>query len=384
MELRLKKNITRLAACALLSALAAGCTSSGAAVQPTVTQANLNANVLQFAVGTANLFGTKTGLNTVATYRQPGTNISAVLLDTPTITGPAGFVVTAPASAAGTDSGTNHISGGPQPNPVGGAAPPPTTFGPNSSTSSGGGVFSYGFAPQNSSTAGTPNFTLYPEPFFNTSAVQSQLSYYGGPPLYPNPRDGTYPVSGSTSTFVGWTQGFTAFDNVTLAAGVYTLSVTVPTANTVAVTQTATASLTSLVPLPAVAPPVFARAGVNGGTVTFTVPAGAVEAIAYVVDNYPASSPNASLPVPRAYFSAITHGAGLQTVTISDNLGPHANGAAATPTFSTGDKLTVYVVAYDYPAYEAGPPASTVSNPTIVGAGGQADVSLSPSTAFTY
>lgn len=370
MEHRLN-NIIRLAAFALTGALAAGCTSSGAAVQPTVSQANLSSNVLQFAVGTANLFGAKTGLNTVVTYRQPGSSTSAVLLDTPAITGPAGFVVNAPAAQAGNDSGTAHITGTAQANPAGTSAAP-STFGQS------GGAFSYGFAPQNSTTAQSPTFSLYPEPFFNTqTATQASLSYYGGPPLYPNPRDGTYP-----SGFVGWTQGFTSFDNVTLAAGTYTLAVTVSSSNAAGVTQSASANLTSLVPMAAVPAPVFARAGANGGTVTFTVPPTAVEAVAYVVDTYPSASPNASFA--RAYFSAITHGTGVQTVTISDNLGPHPAGGAAAPTFNTGDKLTVYVVAYDYPAFEAGPPTSTTSNPTIVGAGGQADLSLSPSTAFTY
>ena len=83
----------------------------------------------------------------------------------------------------------------------------------------------------------------------------------------------------------------------------------------------------------------------------------------------------------RAYYSQVVHGSGVQSVTIPDNLGPHAYGAAAAPTFSTGDKLSVYVAAFDYPAFEAGPPANTSQTPALPA---QADVSLSAATAFTY
>jgi hypothetical protein len=357
------KGFSRFAAVAALGVLAAGCTASGSAVEPAVTQANLSANKLQFAVGTANIMGTA-GLNTVVTYRQPS-GASAVLLDTPAITGPTGFLVNAPATttnssgatvvAAGNDSGTNQISGSQQ--PVAGVAAAPTSFGTTF------GAFAYGFSPVNSTTSGTPSFTIYSQPFYSPT-----VKYVGGPPAYPNPRDGSYP-----SGFVGWSQGFTAFDQVSLATGTYALSVNVPSSNAAGITQTAPGTLSSLTLLPLPSGIAFAHAGANGGTVTFTAPAGSTESIAYVYDS-----------TTKAYYSQVVHATGAQSVTIPDNLGIHAYGSAATPTFNVGDKLSVYVASFDYPAYEAGPPTNSSQIPTITGSNGQADVSLSSATSVIY
>ena len=92
--MNMMRSLVLLAGCALLVA----CTGGQAAQEPPFTSVNLSANTLTFAVGTAvdarqagaNVFG----LNTVVAYRQPS-GLSAVLSDTPTITGPAGFVVPA-------------------------------------------------------------------------------------------------------------------------------------------------------------------------------------------------------------------------------------------------------------------------------------------------
>ncbi|BDE05485.1 hypothetical protein WPS_07610 [Vulcanimicrobium alpinum] len=345
--------IFRLAATAALGALVTACTSNGAAVEPSVTQANLTVNTLQFAVGTANYAGTA-ALNTVVAYRQPNGN-SAVLLDTPTITGPAGFVIPSVASA-GVDAGTNHISGSPQATP--GTAATPSTFGQS------GGAFSYGFAPVNSNNAGAPSYTLYSQPFYTTP----QRKFTGGPPLYPNPQDGTYPPN-----FRGWSQGFTSFAGVPLSIGTYSLSVNVPVVNASGITQTASATLSSAALLPAILAPTVARAGANGATVTFTAAAGTTESIVYIVDSTQGTN-----------FSALTRGSGPQTVTFPDNLGAHGFGIAPTPTFNTGDSLVAYVVGYDYGAYEASPPSNTSAAPSITGLNGQADITVSPSTTFTY
>jgi hypothetical protein len=382
MEFSLQR-FSRLAAIAVMGALAAGCTSGQSAVEPVVSQADLNANTLQFAVGTANIFGTSTGLNTVVTFRQSN-GLSATLLNTPTITGPSGFVVNAapdtnptptgnkaqPIITAGADSKTNHISGSAI--PVAGAPFTATTFDLN------GGAFAYGFAPENSTSAGSATYTLYRSPIYFVApppAVQpsslgplAQNRYVGGPPLYQNVRDGTFPTG-----FVGYSQGFVSFANVTLATGAYTLSVNIPATNVAPVTKTATGTLTSLVALPAIPAPVFAHAGTNGGSITYTAPAGTVETIAYVYDS-----------TAGTFFSAISHTAGLNTVTIPDNLGAHAFGSPVTPTFTTGDKLAVYVVGFNYGAFEAGPPNNTSTTPTIVGANGQADITMSPAAIPTY
>src|ERR1700730_17266386 len=91
------------AALALAVALAAACSANGTASNPFMKRVDLSSNKLQFAVGTANIgFDGTVGLNVVATFRQPNGH-SAVLVDTPTITGPSGFVVptSAPSSVAG-------------------------------------------------------------------------------------------------------------------------------------------------------------------------------------------------------------------------------------------------------------------------------------------
>jgi len=48
------------------------------------------------------------------------------------------------------------------------------------------------------------------------------------------------------------------------------------------------------------------------------------------------------------------------------------------------DALVATVVGFDYPAFEAAPPANVSPKPVIVGANGQADLTQSPAAAFTY
>ena len=89
------KNRIHFSAILVAAAILAGCSTNGASINPSVSRGNLNNDKLQLAVGTANIaFDGAIGLNVVTTFRQSN-GLSAVLLDTPTITGPAGFVVTA-------------------------------------------------------------------------------------------------------------------------------------------------------------------------------------------------------------------------------------------------------------------------------------------------
>ena len=135
----LQKSSLRLAALGCISMLAA-CTGGQAGSLPAYQSVNVPATTkLQFAVGTANYAGTA-ALNTVATFRQISNGLSATLLNTPSIVGPAGFTVPAVASA-GNDGGTNSITATSQTLP--GITPAPTTFGQSI------GVFAYGFAPLN-------------------------------------------------------------------------------------------------------------------------------------------------------------------------------------------------------------------------------------------
>lgn len=379
------RSISLLAGTALLAA----CAANGTSVTPTVTQANLTTNVLQFAVGTANIGNVGAagtiGLNTVATFRQPNGN-SAVLVDTPAITVPAGFVIPvgAPPVGGGVNAGTNTMTGTPQ--TVATPAPPADTFGQSN------GVFSYGIQPFNSTGTGGARYAGSPQvnslPFFAAAGTQRFL---GGPPAYPFFNDGTYPTG-----FQGYPQGFTDFASSPVA-GAYILNVAVYPANGAAQTFTATANLTSTVPLPAIAPPTFVPNASNDGGATgvVTVPADPriVETMVYIVNRDQVG------PLGSATYYTVgpLKGTGPIAYTLPNNLGlqctPSGCAPSATrqPSFLTlnpatgaADRYLVYAVSYDYPAFEASPPGSTAQNPAITGAGGQADLTSSKSGSGTY
>ncbi len=364
----------KLIAAVVVGALLTGCSANGTATPPTSVPSNLQTNVLQFAVGTANIGNTGTvGLNTVSTFRQPN-GLTATLVNTPTITGPAAFVV--PACGGGcVDAGTNHISGAPQNvNPA--VANPVTVLG------QAGGIFSFGLAPENEGATGAAVYTRYAEPFFATLlAGQVALNYTGGPPAYPFFKDGTFPAA-----FTGYSQGFAIF-NTAAVAGVYTLSDVVATGNAGTSTFTATSTLTNLVPLPALATPTFVKDGTGGGTGTVTVPVDTrvVETMVYFNNT------------TQGTFFAVgpIKGTGPQNYTLPDFLGP-CGGAAGTgcqnsattrsATIATGNTFRVYAVTYDYPMFEASPPGNTSQTPTINGGAAttnQADLTSSPNSPLT-
>jgi hypothetical protein len=359
----------------LAAAALAACSTNGASVNPSVGQTNLNQNVLQFAVGTANDGTTGTvGLNAVVTFRQPN-GASATLVNTPTIVGPSAFVVPAAASA-GNDAGTNHISGTPQSF----ATNPPSTF------TQAGGAFSFGFAPFNTDTLGTAHYPgnppLYALPFYasgtaESSATGRKLRYVGGPPAYPFFNDGTFPAG-----FAGYSQGFASFA-ATPVAGAYTASILVATANSSSPTFTATASLTNLTPLPALSTPTFVPDGAGGGSGVVTVPADPriTETMVYVADIGAAAV--------NYYSVGPLRGTGALSYTLPSKLGPCIgtgcqNGANAAPSIPSGDDYLVYAVSYDWPMFEASPPANTSPNPVITGSSGQADISASNYLRGTY
>ncbi len=397
------KTLYRTLGLAVASALLAACATNGTATIPGTTQANLNSNTLQFAVGTATIGQDNTvGVNFVATLRQPN-GLSGVLADTPTLTGPGGFVV--PANAAGAysgagpnvDAGTAHMSGSVQV-PLNNAGLTNSTFGTFT------GVFSYGFGPFNSDQSitsgayypGNPNnsggngftYSLYdgtgmvpmavggldptqPVPFLSADP----MDYLVGPPAVPFFNDGTFPTN-----FAGYPTGFTPVE-IAPIAGTYTLSVNVPAQNASPITYSKTATLTSTTPLPAMAAPTFTSDGAGGGNGTVTVPAGVTETMVYIVDAnnglYYAVGPIA--------------GTGAQAYTLPDHLGRCStpgtnceNGANAGNTITAGDTYFVSAVGYDYPAFEAGPPGNKQQNPAIVGANGQADITMSPVATGTY
>jgi hypothetical protein len=353
-------------------AILSACTGGQSAIEPPFTAVNPQTqSSLQFRVGTANFQGT-TYLNTVVTFRQPN-GLSATLFNTPTITGPPGFVNTASAAVAGVDSTTNQIS----------ATPPtqPGTVATVTSFNQTGGAFSYGFAPANSTTAGTANYThtstsstqvpsvsvtgSYTQPFY--LAAGAKLPFMLGPPAVPDFHN---PALGFPAGFAGYDSGFVVF-GVTPVAGTYAFNLTVPS-NTIgqnsAVFNT-TAALTTIVPLAAMPAPVL---GGGGGTaITVTVgpaPAGATSRVIYIADrqvpvNPPVTNPVAC-PAGGPCFFAINAGTAAGVF----NLGTG---------FATGDRFYAWQVAADWDIVGGAPPGNTSPTPTLPA---QTDISVSPIT----
>ncbi len=365
----------------------AGCTAGQVGIPPNqrAVDVSTSTNSLQFAVGTANIAGVATGLNTVVTWRQPN-GLDGTLLSTPTITGPAGFTNTGSAAAAGVNSGTATISGSPQ--VTLGTAATASTLG------TAGGAFAYGFQPANSTaSSNSPSFTRYSLPFYAPAGVTA-VPYIGGAPAYPNVRDGTFP-----SGFTGYPMGFTDF-NVAPVAGAYALSLLVPTGfdasgNPTTTTASATGTLTNVTPLGAITGVTFTPDGAGGGTVSATITDPRItEAMAIVriggVASAAAAGTGACYPAPyqgggtgngAVYYTTRVTAINTAGVTafpaIPANLGPKYLTNAAVRSTCAGDKAQVYVVGFDYPAFGAGPPQNVQQKPAITGASGQADISTS-------
>lgn len=348
-----------LAAAAGISILAA-CSSGQSAIEPPFTAVNVqNTSSLQFRVGTANYQGT-TFLNTVVTFRQPD-GLSAVLFSTPTITGPAGFVVPA-AGSAGTDGLTAHISGTPPTQP--GTPAVATTFGQS------GGAFAYGFAPANSTTAGTANYThtstsstliagvsvtnSYTQPIYLATAAK--LPFILGPPAVPDfhPLASGFPVG-----FAGYDSGFVMF-GATPVAGTYSFNLTVPSniiGQNSAVFNT-TATLASLAVLPTPVAPVIG--GGAGAAFTFTVPAAAAGATSRVI--YITDRAGVNNTIGNEFF-AINAGTAAGTFTL------------AASNFATGDRISAYTVTADFDIVGGAPPANLNPTPALPA---QTDVAVGP------
>ncbi len=350
-----------------LALVITGCTSGNSPISPPFQSTNLNTTKLQIAIGTANYMGlTAPMLNTVVTFRKPDGS-SAVGVSTPTLTGP--FTVPVGTLAgngnSNIDAGTHAISGSLQ------------TLNPTNQTSTtflqSGGAFSYGFLPDNYDTFGSPNFGVYPQPFYTdvdanfTAGTAVQAQFFGGPPAYPNPNDGNHPAG-----FTGYPQGFTIFD-LAPAIGAYSLSVFVGSSNAPGFTATANASLASLTVLPAFAAPTFTEDGAGGGTVALVVPAGVLETLVYIQDSKTGKN-----------YTLLTKNSGAVILPLSDNLGSAVPGGVAVPTIGAGDPYQVIAVGFDYPAFEAGPPGNTQQTPTIVGGAGHADLTVSLPLQASY
>jgi len=328
--MRFQRFILIVSTAGLLAACTAGQTTA-----PNITQVNpLNPNYskVQFAVGTANLYGTATGLNIISTLRQPNGE-SATLVNTPSIVGPFAFV-NGPVQAVfftgiccGADpyatiysqgqslleTRTNQITSTSQAvhpgTPVcdtaattpgfftcpSGIAPNTTTFG------QAGGVFAMGLAPYNTvnTTGQSYSYSSYPQPMYNT-ATHPQFIPWGGPPAFdPNlngmgTRDGTFPAGFDSFGFpfgLGVGEGITAFSNVTPGVGMYSLNVTIAylgnNGQVISGTLTSSARLSSTAPIATVTAPTVVPDGAGGANMTATLPAGVSQAYIQIVDYGP-------------------------------------------------------------------------------------------------
>lgn len=377
------------AAVALAGALAAlglsGCSAGDVGVQPRINAVDpIATSKLQFFVGVITVYVPSTGqtyygLNTVETLRQPN-GLSAVLTDTPYITGPPGFVGQ---NDPVTGQATNIISGsGP------GIPCPSTVFGCT------GGAFGYGFAPDNPQP-GTQNppFLLFPLPMMNGDRVPSLPVYYGGPPAFPQFNNGTYPAG-----FLGYSPGFVTFLTPPVL-GQYKLDAVIPTGPNTSGTISTTALLTTTTPLPIMQPPqAFPDPNNPGGAlIDIVVPPGVAETWVWVQDGggcYPHSQGNSQ---NNQYYTIRTTQTGAQQLVLPPNLGP-TNGSGTTPTICSalqnqqatgnpnapGDTYTVYAVGFDYPAFGAAYPFNLQQLPAVAASNGQVDVTTSQPASFVY
>ena len=383
----------------------AGCSAGGSPATP--TEANVSADILKVAVGTANIFGDApgsavTGLNVVATFRQPAGALSpggsAVLVSTPTVSGP--FTLPASAGAPGSDP-TSTVLTGPASAELGTASITGTPQGGASVTSFGtsGGVFGLGIEPFNYGDGSPFTNVPYPVPLYDAVAQDpNALVAWGGPPAFDLAGNGESVVGSSSvpAGQAGLSEGLDVFAGVAPRTGVYSLSANVP-ANTSQPTITATARLGSTALLGAATAPVPTLTSTGGGTFTSSLPAGVTEAYLEITDIGPATGNpcnGASPATPIYYTLEVTAAKPAGTLPPAAGPGgapslcnPAANTAANQGTVTPGDQFLVQTVGFDYPLYEnsytTGSTAGVNPSPLLTGANGQADITISSAALYT-
>lgn len=374
----------------------AACTGGQSGIEPPaqVDKTVQSSRALQFRVGTATYRGV-VYFNTLTTFRQTN-GLSGTLYNTPTITGPVGFTVTATGAisvvpATNTDAGTNHLSGTPPTQP--GTTAVVTTF------NQSGGAFAYALAPGNSTTSGAPQypnntgvgsvfntncvqcpnigpfgvlFDVYAQPLFLPS--NRRLPFLLGPPAVPDFHDGTFP-----SAFLGYDSGFLSF-GIAPVAGNYNLHIDVPSATVGVNTATfdAPATLTSTAGLGTQSPPVVALPVdpvtlKSNHTAIITVPAagaGATSQLLYMTD----IDGNTNTPT---FYTAVVPAAG-GTFTLTATSGPKLPSGAGGPPVSSGDIFYAYSVGADYNILAAAVPLNLQQTPALPA---QADITISTVSA---
>lgn len=426
-NMNLTRGLRRLGAPLVAAGLVlSGCSTDNAAGGNPGTVVNTNLGKLQLAVGTANIFGDQpasavVGLNVVETFRQSKgeqtTGDSNALVDSPTLTGP----FTLPSTPGSPDAAGATIESGPGPSDAGGntmnstgqpdpgaATINPSTFGV-STNASGQGLEPFNYTAVDTQTNGVPyTYIPYVQPLFDsnngvaaggTDADANSFTPWGGPPAYDPDKDGLGVRDGNPipSGVDGVSLGLDVFEGVAPATGAYTLSVTVAKNGGGVNTSTASANIGSSALLPAITPATVALDGTGGGTFTVALPAGVTEALIQIEDIGPpemgASGCNSANLIP-VYYTIEATASG--TYTLPDMSGPGSpsapgvslctaaqnqaatTAAGTTGVTATGDVFLVQTLGFDYPAYEASYPQSNGNPaPTIVGASGQSDITIS-------
>ena len=442
-------NFVRLSVAGAAAAIALAACSQGAQGPPTISSvspASPAYGTLQFSVGTANIFGLATGLSVVSTFRQVagGTPAkSAVLVSTPSITGPFTLPGVAAAGSGYDPFATINApsGGGPSAQEVAKGATisgtsqavrydeyvcdqvtPCSNSTAANTTSFGqsGGVFAMGLQPANTSNNGTPaTYAPYTQPIWDVST--NLFVPWGGPPAYDpdgnglGVRDGLNNLGGGVA---GVNEGVTVFEGTAPQAGPYTLSLQVPTGQTnqntpTFATLTKTASITGVATLPTLSPPPLVPDGAGGGTLAAIVPAGVTEEFVQVTDfGLGAGVQNCqgalgAVAFPVVYTIIVRPGATVAT--LPPAIGPNTSSGSVTgitgsPSICTAaqntavataaangvatptqaDQYSVQVFGTDYPLYEASPVFGGAA-PAIAGTTGQSDITISAATPqFVY
>ena len=415
----------------------AGCGANGNSPTPPTGVASVGSNVLQFAVGTVNLYGkTHAGLNVVVTYRQPSNGFdpggSGALVSSPAIhlpnilrfpAGNTSQVPYDPTSTAWSSPSNEELFG----HLISSTSQAPgakavTTFGQS------GGAFALGIEPFNalgSGDAEKPPISLYGQPFcprlslgctgpypvplYNIGGSAKNTNVFepwGGPPAFDLLGNGQSPIGNGQVPpgYAGLPMGLDIFALKPYTSD-YRLSVYVATQNTGNHTQTASAHLNASIGLPPATAANFVANGKGGGTLSLRMPAGATEAYIQIADfgpigpiagcntasNMAASSSSSSssggaLPV-TIYYTIFARHSG--TYALPDSAGPAGapsicsgaqNDSSTSGKVSTGDALIVQTIAFDYPLYEASetsPKSSNNPSLRIRGNRGQDDVTIS-------
>jgi hypothetical protein len=141
--------------------------------------------------------------------------------------------------------------------------------------------------------------------------------------------------------------------------GAYTLATSVATnGHSISYSATATLGGAPLV-LPVEPAPTYVPGapGTGGGTFTIVKPAGVTESLIAVVDS-------------SSFAELTTVATTTTTAVVPDG------------TIATGEPCVAFVVGADYPLVESGPPSNTQQTPTITGAGGSADLTVSNAVAL--